>query len=69
MKERWNLIQSGIDRPDIKVRGFCLLVQNKVYAQFRLGAVVRVEQVALVDQTGSRPAEADVTLREDSEVS
>ena len=46
--------------------GFCLLVGNKVYAQFRLEAMVRVEQVALVDQKGSRPAEADVTPGEDS---
>ena len=40
MKERWTLLQSGMDRKDIRVRGSRLLVRNKVYAQFRAGAVV-----------------------------
>ena len=41
MKERWALIQSGVNTSEIKIKGFRLLVCNKVYAQFRLGAVVR----------------------------
>ena len=50
-----------MDRSDIKVRGSHLLVCNKVYVQFQSRAVVKVEQVVSSDQTGSEPAEVDVT--------
>ena len=69
MKERWTLLQSGLNRKDIKVRGSCLLVRNKVYAQFRSGAVVRVEQVALGDQAGLGPALVDTASRKVTEAS
>ena len=52
-------------KSDIKIRGFRLLVHNKVYAQFQLGAVDKVKQVASDDQTGSWSAEVDVISRED----
>ena len=69
MKERWTLLQSGLNRKDIKVRGSRLLVRNKVYAQFRSGAVVRVEQVALGDQAGLGPALVDTASRKVTEAS
>ena len=43
MKEKWTLLQSGMNRKDVKVRGPRLLVRNKAYPHFRSGAVVRVE--------------------------
>ena len=48
-----------MNRKDVKVRGPCLLVRNKVYAHFRSGAVVRVEQVASGDQERLGPTLVD----------
>ena len=36
LKERWSLIQSGIPRPAIRIRGSHLLVRNKLHGQIRL---------------------------------
>ena len=33
LKERWSLIQSGVTRKDIKIRGHRLLVRNKLHGQ------------------------------------
>ena len=33
MKERWQLIQSGVDRNCIKIKGDCLLVRNKLHGR------------------------------------
>ena len=36
LKERWSLIQSGVPRPAIRIRGSRLLVRNKLHGQIRL---------------------------------
>ena len=35
LKERWNLIQSGVSRTDIKLRGSFLYVKRKLYGQYK----------------------------------
>ena len=46
MKERLTVLRSGMKWKDVKVRGFHLLVWNKVCVQFQSESVVRVEKVA-----------------------
>ena len=69
MKERWTLLQSGMNRKDVKVKGSRLLVRNKVFAKFRSGAVVRVEQVASGDQAVIGPTLVDADSMKDTEAS
>ena len=61
-KERWALVQSGVDRSEIKIKDFRLLVHNEVYARFHLGAVVREKEVAMGEQNPLSQADEHVSV-------
>ena len=61
-KERWALVQSGVDRSEIKIKDFRLLVHNEVYARFHLGAVVREKEVAMDEQNPLSQADEHVSV-------
>lgn len=65
MKERWTLMQSGVNKSEIKIRGSRLLVRNKLHAQFREGSVIIEQQETLGPQT----VESNVNRVEVSEAS
>lgn len=62
---RWSLMQSGIDKKDIKIRGNSLHVRNILYASFRNGQVVRQpeqneQRIETFSLAESSPAESSV---------
>ena len=40
LKERWSLIQSGVPRSDIRIRGSRLFVRNKIHGQIKLSGSI-----------------------------